>query len=84
MQKFRTIYIGYMFRNTPNNQIEKAMDISRKMNLIEPVVEGVLQLFFQSIIIYIAVGPGEGRQQSKYRINKTSFDTQSTELILLR
>ena len=69
MQVSRTIYIGYKLRNTPNNQIEKAMDISRKINLIEPVVEGVLQLFFQSIIIYIAVGPGEGPQQSNY-INK--------------
>ena len=65
MQKHRTIYIGYKQRNTPNNQIERAMEISRKINLIEPVVEGVLQLFFQSIIIYVAVGPGEGQQHSK-------------------
>ena len=30
---------------------------TRKINLIEPVVEGVLQLFFQSIVLYIVMGP---------------------------
>ena len=28
-----------------------------KVNVIEPVVEGVTQLFFQSIILYIVIGP---------------------------
>ena len=31
---------------------------SAKVHLIEPVMEGVLQLFFQYIILYIIYGPG--------------------------
>ena len=31
---------------------------SAKAQLIEPVLEGVLQLFFQFIILYIMYGPG--------------------------
>ena len=37
------------------------------MNLIEPVVEGVTQLFFQSIILYIIHGPGTSKIHCKYQ-----------------
>ena len=36
---------------------EAARDKARRINLIEPVVEGIIQLFFQSIILYIVIGP---------------------------
>ena len=36
---------------------EEARDKARRINLIEPVVEGIIQLFFQSIILYIVTGP---------------------------
>ena len=36
---------------------EAARDTARRINLIEPVVEGIIQLFFQSIILYIVIGP---------------------------
>ena len=36
---------------------EAARDKARRINLIEPVVEGIIQLFFQSIILYIVTGP---------------------------
>ena len=49
------------------------MKNSRKINIIEPVVEGVLQLFFQSIIIYIAVGPGESESGEVGKGNKLTF-----------
>ena len=31
----------------------------QKLNMIEPVTEGILQLFSQTIILYIVLGPGE-------------------------
>ena len=56
----RTLYIGLRVNDEQKRiKFDRAMANSRKINIIEPVVEGVLQLFFQSIIIYIAVGPGE-------------------------
>ena len=44
----------------------KARDMTKKINLIEPVVEGTLQLFFQSIILYATHGPGESREGSRH------------------
>ena len=38
---------------------------SAKVHLIEPVLEGVLQMFFQYIILYIIYGPGTSIAQSK-------------------
>ena len=38
---------------------------SAKVHLIEPVLEGVLQMFFQYIILYIIYGPGTSMAQSK-------------------
>ena len=46
---------------------------SVKVNLIEPVLEGVLQLFFQYIILYIIYGPGTSNVQSELS-NKTLSD----------
>ena len=37
---------------------------SAKVHLIEPVLEGVLQMFFQYIILYIIYGPGTSMAQS--------------------
>ena len=44
---------------------EARRDSAAKINLIEPVLEGILQLFFQSIILYIIYGPGTSSFQSK-------------------
>ena len=38
---------------------------SAKVHLIEPVMEGVLQLFFQYIILYIIYGPGTSSAYGK-------------------
>ncbi len=38
---------------------------SVKVNLIEPVLEGVMQLFFQYIILYMIYGPGTSSAQSE-------------------
>ena len=38
---------------------------SAKVQLIEPVIEGVLQLFFQYIILYIIYGPGTSSAYGK-------------------
>ena len=50
---------------------------SVKVNLIEPVLEGVMQMFFQFIILYVIYGPGtshaQSEQTSKY-CNNTSSD----------
>ena len=39
---------------------------TRTINLIEPVVEGTLQLFVQSILLYIVNGPGETMYATRY------------------
>ena len=39
---------------------------SAKVHLIEPVMEGVLQLFFQYIILYIIYGPGTSKAYGKH------------------
>ena len=38
---------------------KQAKEKSQKINLIEPVVEGTLELFIQSVILYTTIGPGE-------------------------
>ena len=59
-------------------------DMAKKINMIEPVLEGVMQLFFQSIILYIVYGPGTSSIQSifqniflaaKMQLNKYTFDS---------
>ena len=35
---------------------------TKEINIIEPVIEGSLQLFFQTIILYTTVGPGQSRE----------------------
>ena len=45
-------------------------DRTKQINLIEPVLEGVMQLFFQSVILYIVYGPGTSKIQSKYEIKQ--------------
>ena len=40
---------------------KKCRDECKELALIEPVCEGILQLFCQTIILYIVLGPGEDR-----------------------
>ena len=49
----RTIMIGAGFLEGNWNDFKER---SAKVQLIEPVIEGVLQLFFQYIILYIIYG----------------------------
>ena len=44
---------------------ESARAKTKMINLIEPVVEGSLQVFCQSIILYITIGPGETKHQER-------------------
>ena len=41
---------------------EKYQEESKKIYILEPVAEGIFQLFVQSIIIYVMWGTGEKRQ----------------------
>ena len=69
----RTIMIGVGF-------LEGNLDVSKKLaakvHLIEPVLEGTMQLFFQFVILYIIYGPGttnvQSRQTSDVRYNSFS------------
>ena len=45
-------------------------DRTQQINLIEPVLEGVMQLFFQSVILYIVYGPGTSRIGSTFHKTK--------------
>ena len=51
---------------------------SAKVHLIEPVLEGVLQLFFQFIILYIIYGPGTSSANSNI---ETSLEDKSIYLL---
>ena len=43
----------------------EAEEKTKRINIIEPVVEGTLQLFFQSIILYSTVGSGNSIGQGQ-------------------
>ena len=65
---FRTVLTGLGFLG---GNWERIKEKCKEVNLIEPVVEGVTQLFFQSIIIYIIHGPGTSKIHCKYQMIKT-------------
>ena len=67
---FRTVMTGLGFWG---GDWEKNKEKCRKVNLIEPVVEGVTQLFFQSIILYIIHGPGTSKIHCKYKISNLNL-----------
>ena len=58
---FRTILTGTGYLKGDWNIYRNR---AAQINLIEPVLEGVMQLFFQSIILYIVYGPGTSLIQS--------------------
>ena len=63
----RTILIGMGYQEGDwNISREKA----KQINIIEPVVEGVMQLFFQTIILYIVYGPGTPEKRSIITLEK--------------
>ena len=59
---FRTILIGF---GLVTGDWESARAKTKMINLIEPVVEGSMQVFCQSIILYITIGPGETKHQDR-------------------
>ena len=70
LKLFRTILtgVGYLEGNW-----KVCRDRAKKINIIEPVLEGVMQLFFQSIILYIVYGPGTSKVQSILVLFKMSI-----------
>ena len=64
---FRTILVGAGFLEGNFAAIKKQAE---KVLLLEPILEGVMQMFFQFIILYIIFGPGtssfRSEQVSKY------------------
>ena len=70
LKLFRTILtgVGYLEGNW-----KVCRDRAQKVNIIEPVLEGVMQLFFQSIILYIVYGPGTSKIQSILVLFKMSI-----------
>ena len=58
----------------------------RYIYIIEPVVESLLQLFCQSIILYVFIGPGEGMDQGqckKKKVKKQPCDVRKLRLFYL-
>ena len=47
------------------------MEKSRVLAMIEPVTEGIMQLFIQTVILYIVNGPGEGDKTIEKPIDLT-------------
>ena len=64
---YRTILTGMGYQEGDWNI---AREKAKQINIIEPVVEGVMQLFFQTIILYIVYGP---ESQSKFNHFKIVF-----------
>ena len=62
----RVILINQDYLNGDFKEIEKR---ARKVILIEPVIEGLLQLFVQSVILYIIFGPGENNHNGSHNKN---------------
>ena len=44
---------------------KECMEKSRVLAMIEPVTEGILQLFIQTVILYVVNGPGEVDKDNK-------------------
>ena len=62
---------------------EKAQAKAKIINMIEPVVEGSMQFFFQSTILYITVGPGETYFQDRpMDISSILFTKDTASLVV--
>ena len=44
---------------------EQYRDESKMLVAIEPVTEGIMQLFCQTIMLYIVFGPGEDKKHNR-------------------
>ena len=44
---------------------EEKRKANLRLSMIEPVAEGMFQLFCQGIILYIVIGPGENMDNGK-------------------
>ena len=61
----------------------KARDVAKKINLIEPVVEGTLQLFFLSSILYTTLGPDQDPNENRpFDISSIMFTEKTSSRIL--
>ena len=63
---YRTILTGLGFLD---GNWEELKDKSSRVTLIEPVVEAVMQLFFQFLIVLIIFGPNLDKGDHIYIIN---------------
>ena len=59
-------------------------ETTKIVQMIEPVSEGVMQFFCQTIILYIIAGPGESRKFSEKSIDLSSlaFDSSLSSKLL--
>ena len=48
---------------------------TKQINMIEPVIEGSLQLFFQTIVLYSIVGPGQSVEGGQYILKGLILET---------
>ena len=62
MYIFRTILVAVGFLDGNLVAMKKQAE---KVLLFEPILEGVMQMFFQFIILYIIFGPGTSSYQSE-------------------
>ena len=58
-------------------------ETTKIVQMIEPVSEGVMQFFCQTIILYMIAGPGESNQSEKMiDLSSLAFDTSLTSKVL--
>lgn len=77
----RTVCIGYGW--LPGDWRDNH-ETAKTLHMIEPVSEGVMQFFCQTIILYIIAGPGESRKFSEKSIDLSSlaFDSSLSSKLL--
>ena len=58
-------------------------ETTKIVQMIEPVSEGVMQFFCQTIILYMIAGPGESNQSEKMiDLSSLAFDTSLSSKVL--
>ena len=76
----RTLLIGF---GILNGDWLEARKVAKKINLIEPVVEGTLQLFFLSSILYTTQGPDQNPAENRpFDISSILFTEKTSSRIL--
>ena len=63
--KIGVLLLGHFHLGVLPGDWEEKRKANLRLSMIEPVAEGMFQLFCQGIILYIVIGPGENMDNGK-------------------